>query len=203
MMTERRGRPQGSTGRAPVLTTGQIQAVLRVARNRRRLAGRSVAALALSLGLGLRAKELAALRWSDIYEVDGSLRQVLHLKAAYTKGSKTRDVFLSSPKLRRILDVYGAGSPQPLVEAPLFTSQKGGPLTPASMARFIKVIYCDAGLPRATSHTGRRTLITRLAERGVDLKSIAAIAGHASIRTTAIYVESNPARLSRILQEAL
>jgi site-specific recombinase XerD len=40
-----------------------------------------------------------------------------------------------------------------------------------------------------------------LAERGVDLKSIAQIAGHTSIRTTAMYVEANPTRLARILQD--
>jgi len=57
---------------------------------------------------------------------------------------------------------------------------------------------CDAG---ASSHSGRRTLITRLAERGVDLKAIAQIAGHTSIRTTAMYVEANPTRLARILQD--
>ena len=53
----------------------------------------------------------------------------------------------------------------------------------------------------ASSHSGRRTLITGLAERGVDLKAIAEIAGHTSIRTTAMYVESNPKRLARILQD--
>ncbi|MEJ2376935.1 MAG: tyrosine-type recombinase/integrase [Pseudolabrys sp.] len=53
----------------------------------------------------------------------------------------------------------------------------------------------------ASSHSGRRTLITRLAERGIDLKSIAEIEVHAKIRTTAMYVESNPKRLARILQD--
>jgi integrase/recombinase XerD len=52
----------------------------------------------------------------------------------------------------------------------------------------------------ASSHSGRRTLITRLAERGIDLKAIAEIAGHSSIRTTAVYVETNPRRLARILE---
>ena len=46
-----------------------------------------------------------------------------------------------------------------------------------------------------------RASSSRLAERGIDLKAIAEIAGHASIRTTAMYVESNPKRLARILQE--
>ena len=53
----------------------------------------------------------------------------------------------------------------------------------------------------ASSQSGPRTLIMRLAERGIDLKSIAQIAGHTSIRTTAMYVESNPTRLARILQD--
>jgi site-specific recombinase XerD len=51
------------------------------------------------------------------------------------------------------------------------------------------------------SPRGRRTLITRLAERGIDLKSIAEIAGHTSIRTTTMYIEANPKRLARILQD--
>jgi site-specific recombinase XerD len=53
-------------------------------------------------------------------------------------------------------------------------------------------------LPNRTAGGAR---ITRLAEKGVDLKAIAEIAGHASIRTTATYVESNPRRLARILQD--
>ena len=78
---------------------------------------------------------------------------------------------------------------------------KAGPMTAASMARFLKALYREAGVSNASSHSGRRTLITRLAERGIDLKAIAEIAGHSSIRTTAVYVESNPRRLARILQD--
>ena len=74
-------------------------------------------------------------------------------------------------------------------------------MTASSMARFLKALYRAAGVVGASSHSGRRTLITRLAERGVDLKAIAEIAGHTSIRTTAMYVEANPTRLARILQE--
>jgi len=158
----------------------------------------------MSVGLGLRAKELASLKWSDVYEADGRVRHVVHLKAAYTKGAKTRDVFVSSPALRRVLANYrerrGPWGPEPS-RSPLFRSQKGGHMTAASVARFLTALYRDAGVPDATSHSGRRTLITGLAERGVDLKAIAEIAGHASVRTTAVYVEANPARLARILQE--
>ena len=202
-MAKRRGRPPGTSGRAAVLSASQVRHVLRVARARSRHAARAEAALAMSLGLGLRAKELTSLKWADVYDAE-CVRPVLHLRAAYTKGGRTRDVFLSSPALRRVLLKYGEGrwllsaraSP-----APLFPSQKGGPMTAASMARFLKGLYREAGISNASSHSGRRTLITRLAERGIDLKAIAEIAGHSSIRTTAVYVESNPRRLARILQD--
>jgi integrase/recombinase XerD len=200
----KRGRPPGTSGRAAVLSQSQVRHALRVAHSRGRHAARAEAALAMSVGLGLRAKELAGLKWVDVYADDGRVRAVVHLRAAYTKGGKTRDVFVSSPALRRILAKYGEARwllSAASSRAPLFASQKGGAMTPGSMARFLKALYAEAGVAGGSSHSGRRTLITRLAERGIDLKSIAEIAGHASIRTTAMYVESNPRRLARILQD--
>lgn len=200
----KRGRPRGSSGRAAVLSPSQIRHAFRVARQRHRHAARAEAVLAMSIGLGLRAKELAGLRWADVYDEAGKVRAIVHLCAAYTKGGKTRDVFLSSPALRKVLEKYGErdwlGSAR-ASQAALFQSQKGGTMTAGSMARFLKALYAEAGISGASSHSGRRTLITRLAERGIDLKSIAEIAGHTSIRTTAIYVQSNPKRLSRILHD--
>jgi integrase/recombinase XerD len=182
-----------------VLSGSQVRHVFRAARSRVRHAARAEAVLALSIGLGLRAKELAGLKWADVYEPDGHVRKIVHLKAAYTKGGRTRDVFVSSPALRRVLEKYGErdwlGSAR-ASQAALFASQKGGPMTACSMARFLKALYREVGIAGASSHSGRRTLITRLAERGIDLKLIAQIAGHTSIRTTAMYVEANPTRLA-------
>jgi hypothetical protein len=63
----------------------------------------------VSLGLGLRTKEMAGLRWADVYDEEGRVRPVVHLKAAYTKGGCTRDVFVSSSSLRRALERYAEG----------------------------------------------------------------------------------------------
>src|SRR5262249_60835366 len=96
----------------------------------------------------------------------GRVRPVLHLRAAYTNGGRTRDAFLSSPALRRVLSKYGEG--RWLLSArtshgPLFPSQKGGPMTPACMGRFLKSLYREAGISGATSPSVRRPLDTRLA----------------------------------------
>src|SRR5689334_11313341 len=101
-----RGRPAGTSGQAPTLSEDQIKRVVRTARGRPRLAARSVAILSMSLALGLRAKEIAALSWGDVYDDEDRVRQVLHLKAAYTKGQKTRDLFMVAPRLRQVLETY-------------------------------------------------------------------------------------------------
>lgn len=195
-----RARPAGQTGPTPILRPNEIKRVLRLLKSRPRLSARAEVAFHLSFYLGLRAKEIASLRWGDVFGDDGGA--VLHLKAAYTKGSRTRDVFLSSPRLRQVLAQFAQRYPEGRKpDAPLFRSQKGGHLTAASMARFLKQLYVEAEIPRASSHSGRRTSITGLAERGIDLKAISVLAGHSSIRTTAIYVNNNPLRLARILEE--
>jgi len=39
-------------------------------------------------------------------------------------------------------------------------------MTPASMARFVKALYAEARITGASSHSGRRTLITHRGDRG-------------------------------------
>jgi integrase/recombinase XerD len=202
MPKRHRGRPEGQTGQAPILKPEEIKRLFRMAKSRPRMSMKAEIALCMSLYLGLRAKEIAALRSGDVYDENGAVRDVLHLKSAYTKGSKTRNVFLAAPKLRQHLAEYGrttgiAERPQ----APLCRSQKGGTFRAGSMARFLKRLYMEAGIPEGSSHTGRRTFITSLAERGIDLKAIAVLAGHSNIRTTALYVDASPLKLSRILSD--
>ena len=57
--------------------------------------------------------------------------------------------------------------------------------------RFHK-IYKDARMTGATSHSGRRTFITKLADKGVGVRVLMALAGHKSIATTQRYIELNP-----------
>ena len=202
MVQKHRGRPKGISGQAPVLKPNEVNTVLRLARTRERMPEKSEVTLCISLFLGLRAKEIASLLWGDVFDEDGKPRDVIHLKSAYTKGNKTRDVYLSAPHLRKILTAYGwLYKTRKSPDSALIRSQKGGNMTASSMARFIKSLYREAGLSRASSHTGRRTFITSLAERGIDLKAISVLAGHSNIRTTALYVDANPERLARICSD--
>ena len=50
-------------------------------------------------------------------------------------------------------------------------------------------IYRAAGV-NASSHSGRRTFARNLAEKGVGVFVLKELMGHASIQTTAVYVEA-------------
>jgi integrase/recombinase XerD len=197
------GRKQGTTGKARVLDEKELRQVLRIVEigNHPK---RNTAVLILSHFLGLRAKELAALKIGDVIE-DRQLKKVLRLLAAYTKGSKHRDISIENKIVIKALTELVAerrveDGATFSVNAPLFRSQKQSAFTPNTMARLLGEIYSKAGFKDATSHSGRRSLITKLAYAGYDVNSIRQIAGHSSIATTQRYIEDNPYVIAEILK---
>ncbi len=98
-------RGKGDTGRAVVLDADQIKRLIRIAGTTMH-GERDQTVVVLSYWLGLRAKELASLKIGDVYDAEGDVRQVLHLKAGYTKRARVRDVYLSSERIRKRLKEY-------------------------------------------------------------------------------------------------
>ena len=197
------GRPTGKTGQAQVLGEKEIKQVLQFI-NGGNHAKRNIAIVILSNYLGLRAKELAALKISDVMEYD-SVKKVLRLVAEYTKGAKHRDVSLENKAVIKALQEYIAERRDNdgmtfSLNAPLFRSQKGSIFSANAMVRVLGDIYKAAGFNDASSHTGRRSLITKLAYSGIDLNSIRQIAGHSSISTTQRYIDDNPHKIADILK---
>ena len=47
----------------------------------------------------------------------------------------------------------------------------------------------------ATSHSGRKTWLTELSSKGVGVRVLAKMAGHASIKTTQRYIDVNDAQM--------
>lgn len=89
---------------AKTLTDKELKLVLAHCAARRH-AERDRAIVMVSFLSGLRAKEIAALKLSDVRAADGSLRTEFVLSAAQTKGGQTRRVFVST-RLQRELGAY-------------------------------------------------------------------------------------------------
>ena len=60
-----------------------------------------------------------------------------------------------------------------------------------ALTQLVKCIYERFGIVGASSHSGRKTFITKLAISGVDVRVIAEAVGHSSIVTTLRYIDVN------------
>ena len=178
---------------AKTLTDRQLKAVLAHCATRRHSA-RDRAIVLFSFLAGLRAKEIAALRISNVRDEAGAIRDEFTLSPEQTKGRKSRRVFVNST-LRRELAVYLKQAKFRNGCDALFQSQKGAAFSANTMCQLLIHIYDEAGFETATSHSGRRTFITNLAAKGVGVRVLAELAAHASIATTQRYIDVNDEQL--------
>lgn len=189
-------------GKARVLTETEFKRLLLVAKEGQ-FGVRNVALVYCSFGLGLRAKEMASLTIADVADEHYQLYDELCLKRTMTKGEKQRHAYLVNQKLRKALQDHLNQLTQTPRQKPFFQTQRKSRFTANTLQKWFKTLYDKAGIPGASSHSGRRTFITQLIEKGADIKAVSRLAGHANIVTTAIYVEDNPDRLKRIVNLAL
>ena len=153
---------------------------------------------------GLRVGEVASLRWLDVMTADGQIKDEVRLLPEMTKGKHARTVFISTrlrQELQQYADIYRRAAP---LDCPLFYSQKGARsgFTANSLTQTIAKLYRGAGLDGATSHSGRRTFLTNLANKGTAIHLLRTLAGHRSISTTATYLYSSPTQLKAAVELA-
>jgi integrase len=77
----------------------------------------------------------------------------------------------------------------------VISSQRRGPLTPLSIVVWFNRAFKNIGLQGCSSHSGRRTFITRAArlvhKTGGSLRDVQLLAGHRSIQTTQRYIDGD------------
>jgi integrase/recombinase XerD len=148
---------------------------------------------------GLRVCEIAALTVEDVFEASGVPRSTFVLRAHQTKGSNARVVYVSQ-KLARYLRDYWSIAAHHQPTAPLFQTQLRGAFSANTMCQLFLNIYAECNLKQCSSHSGRRTFITRLADSGVAVHVLAALAGHKHIAITQRYITVNDAMLARAVE---
>lgn len=177
----------------------RVQAVIAAKKH----AARNKAMLLLTFWAGMRVGEVAALLVGDVLDADGKVRDQIRLTAAQTKGSNSRIVVLPQ-KLQAELASYLADrfETQNLVavayaasDQALFLTQKHTTFSANSLAQHFSTIYAEAGLIGASSHSGRRSFITNLANKGVGVRVLMQLASHKHLSTTQRYIDCNDGML--------
>ena len=145
----------------------------------------------LSVKAGLRAAEIANLTWEMVLTPTAEIGPTieLHDRAAKKSGGRLIPIH---PELR---DALSDLRKQTEAEGSVVRSQRGGPMTPVSIVNWFANAYRAIGLQGCSSHSGRRTFITRAARlvhnAGASLRDVQLLAGHRSIQTTQRYIDGD------------
>lgn len=148
---------------------------------------------------GMRIGEVTALRLCDVVASDGTVRDEINLTAAQTKGSASRTVLLNQ-RMRAELAAYVLTLRKRDAKQALFASQRSSAFTANSLTQVINGVYSHAGLEGCTSHSGRRGFLTNLAEKGVSVRVMMALAGHRNMATTQRYIDLRPGVLRNAVE---
>ena len=185
---------------AKTLTATDIEQLLNYI-NTRKYAARNRSMMLLTHWAGLRIGEVACLRWCDVTNSEGHVKDEIRLLPDMTKGRHARTVFVSA-KLKAELQAYADQAKCVERSYPFFASQKSvkAGFSANSLSQTFALIYESAGLEGASSHSGRRTFLTNLANKGTAIHILKTLAGHRSISTTAAYLYSSPSQLKAAVE---
>jgi len=168
----------------------------------------------LSVKSGLRAKEIANLTWQMVTDPEGSIGDAIALPNVASKGKNGGRTIPLNKELKVALEALKdcaaanraeKGFPFDLA-ANVVTSERGERLSPNSMAHWFKRLYGSLGFDGCSSHSGRRTAITRWAKNtsraGGSLRDVQELAGHSSLATTQRYVQGDTAAKRKLVDMA-
>lgn len=148
---------------------------------------------------GMRIGEVAAVRVCDVLGSDGKVRDEINLSAAQTKGDRSRTVLLNERMQAEIAAYMQTVRVRDSKQA-LFATQRSAAFTANSLTQIVNGLYKQAGFDGASSHSGRRTFLTNLAEKGVNTRVMMALAGHRNMATTQRYIDLRPGVLRNAVE---
>ena len=179
---------------AKVLAKDEIRKVVKVCELTKH-ADRNKFIVHLSFLSGMRAVEIATLRVKDVLSADNEVLDTIALNKMQTKGNKGQTVYVGK-SLSKEISRYIAKFPNLTSnrEGYLLRTQKGH-FSSLTIQHLFKHLYTLANIPNATSHSGRRSFITELSEKGVSVRVIQELARHSSLQTTQRYIDVSVPKL--------
>lgn len=167
------------------LTRDEIHALLRCCSRRAPTGRRNAALIALLYRTGLRISEALSLEPKDLDPDAGTVR-VLH-----GKGGRNRIVGCD-PQVFVMIDAWLQVRPRRAMR--VFTTLQGGPLDASYFRKALTRLAARAGIAkRCHPHGFRHSMAVELVRENVPMPIVQRQLGHASLSTTAAYLQSiNP-----------
>ena len=159
--------------------------------------------IALTFFGGLRIGEVAKLFWKDVIDINYCVKDEMILLAENNKSKETQKVFINKKLRNEIIEYkkfYSNKYSKINLATPLLITQKRTQFSANSLCQLINSIYKSCGLSNVTSHSGRRSFITALANKSINAKVIMNLARHKNLSTTQRYIEVNDEQLKNAVE---
>lgn len=159
----------------------------------------------MSFRQGLRACEMAGVKWKDVIDASGELVRPgqfwelpngISKKGAGGRLPMHKDFFEALVRAKAEMPAEATAPNKTIV----LRARRDGSIDPAltpsnpdALRKHVQRTFAAAGLNGCTSHSGRRTFITTLARRATNfkcsLRDVQKLARHKDITTTELYVD--------------
>ena len=188
-----------SIGKAAILKSGDVKNVLKV------IAGgnnpqRNKIIFLLSYLVGMRVHNIQKIQIKDVYDNNGKVFDKIVLTAEKNKGTGVAEYYLCDSMKKELLEYYKWLKSFKLnltdTDFLIYSKKSNKYLHKGSIVRLFRQIYDSCGLHMCRSHSGRRSYISQLCDKGVSIHIVSKLVNHQSIQTTFGYYQQNPTLLS-------
>jgi len=158
----------------------------------------------LSVKAGLRAMEIANIKWEMILTPDGEIGHSIHLTNVASKGRSGGRIIPLNKELRSAITDLRVSGQLGRPSRFLITTERSMSTTAQVIVNLFSRLYIKLGFSGCSSHSGRRTFITNAARKistvGGSLRDIQMLAGHSNLTTTQRYIEGDGEAQQKIVQ---
>jgi integrase len=138
-----------------------------------------------------------------VTDAEGNVGDVLHLVNGASKGKKGGRALPLNKELREALVALKTARNAPDPSDRIIHSERDAGMSPGAVQVWFHRLYESLGFAGASSHSGRRTFVTRCAkkivEAGGSLRDVQELAGHASLATTQRYIQGDTEAKRRVV----
>jgi integrase/recombinase XerD len=179
---------------AKIITDKQVRAIL-AELDSRRYPLRDRVMFLLSIKSGLRAHEIASITWGMVTDAEGQIAEFIALENRASKGKSGRIIPMHPDLKTALIALQQERGDLARYDMPVSFSERDRGLSTGGVTVWFHRLYTSLGMIGCSSHSGRRTFITRAARKisevGGSLRDVQQLAGHANLGTTARYIESD------------